>query len=232
MKINHKELERLYKDFLEDIQPITRSECPLPQDFIDYVRNECSTKKKNLIIDHVAQCIYCFEEFKFVLEIVREEEKFINDLQDLIPKRKQRVKNKFRLYTISFRPIWIYGLIFIMGAVLISLLVRNISKEQKYRGNETHEVTLISPKVTTEQKTRLEFKWKEVNKSDYFILEIFDEALHPVWISDKIKVNQITLSEEISDMLSKHKTYYWMVTAYLSDAKTIESRLQEFSISD
>lgn len=232
MKINHKDLKRLYRNYLDDIQPISRANCPSPKDILDCLRNKYSKKKKNLILEHIVQCSYCYEEFKFVQETVRAEEKFIIDLQGLCPEKKQRRKNKFYLQAISFRPVWIYGLILITGAVLVSLLVRNISEEQKYRGNETHAVTLISPTAKTEQKAQLEFKWKDVHKSEYFILEIFDETLYPVWTSDRIKENQVILSKETTDILSKQKPYYWMVTAHLSDGKTIESRLQGFFVSD
>jgi hypothetical protein len=232
MKIKHNSLKKLYKGYLEDQFLGSRDKCPSPQDFIAHLRDACSKKKKNQIIDHVTQCPECLEELKFVLKTIREEEKFISDLKDLIPENKQSKKNKYYPQLISFRPLWIYGLIIISGAVLISHLVRNISQQEKYRGNVARSVTLISPTHKTEQKTQMGFKWEDVQESDYFILEIFDESLYPVWTSDKIKENYARLSEEITGILIKDKIYYWMVTAFLSDGKTIESRLQEFFISD
>ena len=115
---------------------------------------------------------------------------------------------------------------------MISFLVKNISEERKYRGAESRSVMLITPNKKTTLKTQLEFEWEHVQNSDYFILEIFDESLYPIWNSDKITVNHTLLSEEITNRLLKQKTYYWMVTAFLSDGKTIESRLQGLVISD
>jgi hypothetical protein len=165
------------------------------------------------------------------LGIIREEEKFIHDLSTIIKEKNHRKENKFFQFH-SFRPAWIYGFIFIIGVVLISLFVHNISEERKYRGTESQAVTLITPNKKAILKKQLEFEWKHVKNSDYFILEIFDESLYPIWKSDKVTVNHTVLSTEITDRLLKQKTYYWMVTAFLSDGKTIESRLQNFVISD
>jgi len=232
MKIKHNSLKKLYKNYLEDRSHGSRDRCPSPQDFIVYLRDECSKKQKNQIIDHITQCPECLEELNFALKTIREEKKLMSDLKDLIPENKQNNKNKFYPQLISFRPVWIYALIIITGVVLISYLVRNNSEQEKYRGNEAQSLKLISPTHKNEQKTQMGFEWEDVHDSDYFILEIFDESLYPVWTSDKIKENHATLSDEITAMLIKEKPYYWMVTAFLSDGKTIESQLQEFYISE
>ncbi|MGB3862991.1 MAG: hypothetical protein WBF32_04890 [Candidatus Aminicenantaceae bacterium] len=231
MKISHRDLKELYRDYLKDKPPVSRAECPSPQDITDCLRGESSKNRRNRIIDHIFQCAYCHEEFEFALEIIREEEKFIDDLSTIIKENNHGKKKKyFQLH--PFRPAWIYGFIFIIGVVLISLFVHNISEEHKYRGAESYSVTLITPNKKTVLKTQLEFEWKHVQNLDYFILEIFDESLYPIWKSDKITINHTLLSDEITNRLLKQKTFYWMVTAFLSDGKTIESRLQDFVISD
>jgi hypothetical protein len=231
MKISHRDLKELYRDYLEDKPPVSRAKCPSPQDITDCLRGESSNNRRNQIIDHIFQCVYCQKEFEFALEIIREEEKFIHDLGTIIKEKNHRKKNKFfQLH--PFRPAWIYSIIFIIGIILISLFVQNISEEIKYRGAESHSVTLVTPNKKTILKTQIEFEWKHVQNSDYFILEIFDESLYPIWKSNKITINHTLLSEEITTRLLIQKTYYWMVTAFLSDGKKIESRLQDFVIFD
>jgi len=231
MKISHKDLKELYMEYLEDIPSFSRVECPSPQDITACLRGEQSKSKRNRIIDHIFQCADCHNEFELILEIIRKEKRFIHDLSTIVQEKTQRKKNKlFQLH--PFRPAWIYGFLFIMGVVFISIFVHNISEERKYRGAESHSVTLITPYKKVILKKQLEFEWKHVQNSDYFILEIFDDTLHPIWKSDKISVNHTVLSKEITDIILKQKLYYWMVTAFLSDGKTIESRLQEFVISD
>jgi len=231
MKINRKDLKELYMDYLEDKPSVPRAKCPSPQDITACLRGGSSVNKRNRIIDHVFQCADCHKEFELILELVREEKSLIHDLNTIIQEKKQRrAKKSFRFLT--FRPAWIYGFIFVIGVVLISMLVHNISEERKYRGAESHSVTLITPNKKVALEKQLEFKWNHVQNSDYYILEIFDESLSPIWESDHITVNHASISETITNKLLKQKRYYWMVTAFLSDGKTIESRLQDFVISD
>ncbi len=231
MKISHKDLKELFKSYLEDRIPSSRAECPLPRDITACLRAESSKKKREQIIDHVFQCAFCRQEFEFVLETIREEKKLINDLSTIIKGKRHSKENKtFRLF--PFRFSWLYSLILITGIVLITILLKNISEEHKYRSSEFPSVTLITSNKKTIQKKQPKFEWEYVQNSDYYILEIFDESLYPIWESDKITANHTVLSKEITNRLLEQKTYYWMVTAFLSDGRTIESRLQDFRFSE
>jgi hypothetical protein len=231
MKINRKDLKELYRDYLEDNPPVSRAKCPSPQDITACIRGKGSKKTRAQIIDHIFQCGYCREEFHFILETIREEKNFIHDLSTIIQERGLRKKDKINPL-FPLRLSWLYSLILMIGLVMITFLVKNISEERKYRGGNSQLLMLISPKKNTSLGKQLKFEWRPVQKSDYYILEIFDEALYPIWNSDKITVNHTLLPEKITNTLKEQKTHYWMVTAFLSDGKTIESRLQKFTISD
>jgi hypothetical protein len=231
MKISCKVLKDLYRDYLEDQQPVSRSECPSPQDITTSIRGKSSKKRTDQLIDHIFQCPYCLEEFQFALETIREEKNFINALSTIIQKKELRKKNRTD-QIFPLRLSWLYSLILIIGVIIITFLVKNISEESKYRGGDAHSIMLVKPKTNTPPEKQLKFEWRYVQNSDYYILEIFDEALYPIWKSDKITANHIVLSETIMNTLKKQKTHYWMVTAFRSDGKTIESRLQDFTISD
>jgi hypothetical protein len=231
MKITHEDLKEIYRDYLEDKPTASRTKCPSPQIITACLRGESSKKRRNKIINHIFKCICCQEEFELILELVREEKRFIHDLDIIIKEKKHRKEKKLFPFQ-AFRPAWIYGFILVIGVVLVSIFVQNISEERKYRGAESNFLTLITPnkKVTIEKQH--EFKWNQVQNSEYYILEIFDESLYPIWESAQIKENHKVLSKEITEKLLIQKKYYWMVTAFLSDGKTIESRLQDFMISD
>jgi hypothetical protein len=231
MKISHKDLKELYRSYLEDELPVSRDKCPLPEDIAAWLRGEISKKRRHQIIDHIFHCVYCHEEFEFALETIREEKKFIHDVDTIFQEIKHKKENKFFQF-FPFRLSWLYSLILITGVVLITLLVKNITQEHKYRGSESNSVILISPNKNAILKAQLRFEWKDIQNADYYILEIFDESLYPAWESDKIIVNNTLIPEEIINKFVKKKSYYWMVTAVLSDGKTFESRLQNFIISD
>jgi hypothetical protein len=231
MKINNKDIKELYRSYLEEKLPVSRTQCPSPQDITACLRGESSRKRRYQIIDHVLQCSYCHKEYEFALETIREERKFIHELGSIIQENRNK-KEKKLIYLFTFRPSWLYTLILIAGVVLITLLVKNITEEHKYRGSEAPSIILINPNKKTNQKAQLKFEWEDIRISDYYIIEIFDESLYPIWTSEKITTNNTLLSEEITNKFLKNKTYFWMVTAFLSDGKKIESQLQEFMISD
>jgi hypothetical protein len=231
MKISHKDINELYKKYLEDKIPISRAKCPSPEEIAVCLRGEGSNKRRDQIIDHIFSCVFCYEEFEFALGTIREEGKFIHDLETIIQKGKYKKETKFSQF-FPVRLSWLYSLVLITGVVLITLLVKNLTEEHKYRGAESKSVMLISPTKKTTLKAQIEFEWIDVQNSEYYIVEIFDESLYPIWKSNKITANSTLLSEEISSRFLLPKTYYWMVTAFLLDGKTIESRLKDFVITD
>lgn len=231
MKINHKDIKGLFKSYLEDRLPVSRAKCPLPDDITACIRGESTKKRRNQIIDHVLHCAYCHEEFEFALGIIRGEEKFIKDLGSIVQEKKKSRKKEY-LQFFPFRPSWLHSLILITVVVMLTLLVKDMTEERKYRGSETLSITLITPNKKATLRYQLKFEWEDIQNSDYYILEVFDESLYPIWKSDKITVNYTLLSQEITNRFLIHKTYYWMITAFLTDGKTIESKLQDFRISD
>lgn len=231
MKINHKDIKGLLRSYLEDRFPVSRAKCPLPDDITAFLRGKISKKRRNQIIDHIFHCAYCHEEFEFALKIIREEEKFINDLRTIV-KEKEISKEKKHLQFFPFRPSWLHSLILITVVAMLTLLVKNITEERKYRGADTLSIALVTPNQKVTLRNQLKFEWVDIQNSDYYILEVFDESLYPIWKSNKITVNSTQLSKEITNRFLKHKTYYWMITAILRDGKIIESRLQDFRISD
>jgi hypothetical protein len=151
MKISHKDLEGLYKSYLEDRLPVSRAKCPSPQDITACLRGEGLKNRRNRIIDHIFQCAYCHEEFEFILKTIREEKKFIHDLSSITKEKKLREKNKFFYQLLPLHPAWMYGLIFITGVVMISLLVKNISEERinlNSNGNMSKTQIILSSKFS------------------------------------------------------------------------------------
>ena len=231
MKISHKDIKGLFRNYLKDRFPVSRAKCPLPEDITACLRGNISKKRRNQIIDHIFNCAYCHEEFEFAFKILREEEKFINDLSTIVKEKKRSEEKKYFQF-FPFRQSWLYSLILIIAVAMLTLLVKDMTEERRYRGANALSITLVTPDQKVILRNQLKFEWENIQNSDYYILEVFDESLYPIWKSNKITVNSTLLSKEITNRLIKHKTYYWMITAILRDGKSIESRLQDFRISD
>ncbi|UCC40681.1 MAG: hypothetical protein JSV96_04340, partial [Candidatus Aminicenantes bacterium] len=105
-------------------------------------------------------------------------------------------------------------------------------EKREYRGTNSKQIHLIEPINKKCSKSSLIFKWNFVKNSEYYVLELFDDTLYPVWKSQKIFKAQATLPLEISNRLKKDKAYFWMVIAFLNHGKKIESRLEKFTLTD
>jgi len=240
MKIKHNDLKKLYKAYIMDHIPQSRKDCPHPKEIINFFRLKLSENKKIKLIDHITTCCYCAQEFDFILQTLREQEKLNEEIANLLrsknfkkelEKRLKRDVPKLAKLKRIFFPVlsWKYILPFLMAAIIISVfIIFQKPEEIGYRDEYIPQINLIEPINGKYIKFSSVFKWTEIKNSAYYILEIFDETLYPVWESDKILKNHLILPKEEAKKLIKNKSYFWMVTAFLSDGKKIESNLEEF----
>jgi len=242
MRSKYSYLIKLYEAYIDKKIFFRKNKCPTPNEILKCLRLESSKKQKIKIIDHLAQCFYCAQEFKFSLEILRSEKKLLHEINKSLANKNEelsnqtesqenlnRKKNQKKLFLqLSLK----YVCMLIISIIIISLasiLILKNSENNKYRGISSSPIILIEPNKKKVFKSTLLFKWSEIKESNYYIVELFNEALFPIWKSDKIFENQTSLSDEISKKLTENKTYFWMVTAYLSSGKNIESELEEFT---
>ena len=72
------------------------------------------------------------------------------------------------------------------------------------------------------------FRWHKVLQAKIYQMEIFDESLRPLWRSPQIADLTYALPPEIEDKIQRNKTYFWMITAFISDNTKKESSLGSF----
>ena len=243
MKINNKELKILYKVHLAEKKPLSRKDCPSPKEIIKFVRFETSNKKKEKILDHLLNCSFCAKEFEFILEILRYEKKLNQEIDKFMEKSFTKKRNekkiskskKIRLpfyAQIRWKNVSIAAGSIVLFFLIIAPFIFKNHEKHEYRGGTPFEIMVIQPTGKIYTKSSLVFKWENMSNSDYFILEIFDNALNPIFKSNKIYKNQSILPDKIIKMLSGKKTYFWMVTAFFSNGEKIESRLEEFAMAE
>ena len=103
--------------------------------------------------------------------------------------------------------------------------------QKEYRSIYQKSIRLIQPLNDKYSKSSLIFEWEETKNADYYLLELFDQSLMPIWKSKKIHKTKIFLTQKILDDLKENKMYFWMVTAYFPDGKKIESRIEDFILT-
>lgn len=244
MKIKNEDLIKLYKAHIEVNIPHSRKRCPPSKKIISFFKSKTSERQKSRLIDHITKCSSCAQEFEFILQIHREKKKLINEIGKLLQSReniaaiKKREGNKItyiskkrKLFFPRLSSKYILPLVGVAIIISTSLVFQNLRKKE-YRGPDYSQVRLIEPINGKYSKSLLVFKWNKFKNSEFYIIELFDESLYQLWKSNKISKNQAILPAEIAKKLNINKTYFWMVTAFLSDGRKIESEIEEFILID
>jgi len=118
----------------------------------------------------------------------------------------------------------------VLAAGLTLYVIINGGLEQKFRGTEIDYIKLIQPKHNKATKAPIVFHWRKIENAEYYILELFDNTLFPIWKSKKIPENRIQLPNDIMESLSPGKSYYWFITGFFLGDGKIESSLEQFQI--
>jgi hypothetical protein len=240
MKIKHKDLQQLYKNFIMENIPDSQKDCPPSKEIINFFRAKLSEKQKTKIIDHITHCYYCAQEFEFILQTLRYEGKLNEEIGNLIRSENDKTTLKTRAKKIplnsgkkqkKFIPVlsWKYALLPFAALLIISALIFfPHSEKEEFRGGNLNQVQLVEPVDGKYSKSQLVFRWNEVKETDYYMLELFDETLLPVWKNNRISKNRALLPTELVKKLSINKTYLWTVTAFFPDGRRVESDIEEF----
>jgi len=129
-------------------------------------------------------------------------------------------------------PAWKYATVLIPTILLISFAITFLfktSERSQLRGKSNNYIKL-EPTINKMTPKEINFRWSEIPTSEYYVLEIFDKTLYPLWQSNKIIKNKASPPMELLNRLSRDESYFWMVTAFLPDGTKIESSLADFTI--
>jgi hypothetical protein len=235
MRIDSDNLKALYQAYVRSKTPSSTKGCPSPKKMIRLLRSKSSDKEATEIVDHISRCSSCFCEFEFLLEVLRKEKDFIQEVEQMFPGRETcqgRKGNRQKIF--GLRMDWRTAF-FLASFVLVGFLIAKLvifRTPEKYRTGSLARVELLQPVEQTISKSSLVFKWEDVRDSEYYVLELFDQALSPIWKSEKIAKNSAVLPEELAKTLEINRSYFWMVTASITHGEKITSRLVEFVLRE
>jgi len=240
MRIDTDGLKAAYQDYVRHKTPSSLKDCPSPKKIVRLLRSGSSDKEATKIIDHISRCSFCFSEFEFLLEVFRQEKDFIQEVKKSLPNNDRSGRRKeprqkslgLRLDWRAFIPrfSWRAALLLAGFGLATFFMAKSFifRPSEKYRTGSLAGIKLVKPVGENIPKAALVFKWKKVNGSNYYTVELFDQSLAPVWNSEKITEEFAILPKELATILEVNRPYFWMVTAYLTNGEKISSRLEKF----
>jgi len=239
MKINTDELKKLYRAYISENIPLSRRRCPSTKKILKLFTSNLSEKQKIKTIDHISHCYPCSQEFEFILNTKRQEKKLIDEIGNLLHPEAGATssiidaKKRYRFFypRLSWKFISLLASLTIITASLFVIIFLFNQHQKEYRSIYQKSIRLIQPLNDKYSKSSLIFEWEETKNADYYLLELFDQSLMPIWKSKKIHRNKIFLTQKILDDLKENNMYFWMVTAYFPDGKKIESRIEDFILT-
>ena len=228
MKMDLNSLKEFYQAYVASKIPANRKNCPSPRALIKTIEPSGTYRKKRKLIDHISKCSYCKEEFFLVLKVNNHENLMFFNIKDTFQRSDLDVNPIDSILTpsliIKYASI-IIGLFLITFSLFI-IKEKDVSLNNLRRRNQI--VQLTNPDNLHILPYPLIFKWREFPNAKYYILELFDDTLLPVWTSPKIMKSKLQLPDEILASLKNNMNYYWMISAFSTTEKIAESDLAGF----
>ena len=194
--------------------------CPSSRELVDSFAPSASNRLKSNIIDHISECPKCREAFEMLVSITE---------CDLAKQHSLGIHHhSFQLLFARLSSL-IVGCLLIFVSILIIAPRNDISHQFR---EETTNIVLEYPTVSHNIADLLIFRWNPYAPARYYILELFDDALLPVWTSSKTEDLHIQVPEETRSFLQPGKAYFWMITAYSETDIIKESNLVRFVIRE
>jgi hypothetical protein len=229
MKSENDDLRAIYRAYAASHKPLRRKHCPSVRTIANSFDPGASRRKKKRIIDHLSECSYCREEFDlfFRLQTVP-----WNAQQPSASLKTAGPDDLPQAAGPRVFPLWRYAALVLGFGLIVSTLMIFFQRWEPYEVQRTEgpRIVLVSPGAAQAVSKELLFRWKGLPSAQQYILELFNEALLPVWVSPPLHDRHAQLPDDIRRKIRPGTSYFWMITAYSGQAKIGESKLASFKI--
>jgi hypothetical protein len=231
MNLKDDDLKRFYRSFINSRSPENRRECPSLEELVSFFESRGRTGKKLKIVDHVTNCSACAQEFEFLLELQRYQEKIASQVRECRPAKRffhsipASVEGAHLLWRLSSVLV---GMILVVTSIVT--ILQNWGPRSETRAMRS-SLTLIQPAPEQSIAPPMLFKWKRLEGAETYVLELFNEALLSVWKSPEIALTQLVLPPDVVEHLQPGQRYFWLITAFSDGEKVAESDLSQFMVT-
>jgi len=225
MKNDHERLKELYTRRILRGETGHDQKCPREQEIFLFFDPGTPRKGKLETVDHISNCPSCARLFQFLVELNREQNELATALKTVSKKN-----NPAFPFTLPWRQLLIPVIsLMLVAAISMVIFLGRGGREPGLHRTAGTQIHLFEPQGEISVES-IVFRWEKHAEAESYILEICNEAMLPVWRSEKILSTEFVLPPAVTANLAKGKSHFWMVTAYSQQGKIGESSLLKFSI--
>ena len=235
MNIHDEYLKAAYRSYLDGLCRGSRKDCPPTADLIRFFSIGPQRRFKARVLDHVAGCGFCADEFEILMDMDRDARAFSTEVERL--RKAEKHDERFRLnrgFIILSR--WLFagvGLAVVLAGILTlaTRLIKPPFDADPYRSADSSALILECPRGPVNGHSTLVFRWRSPDRKpgDAYVVGLFDDSLRQFWISPPIEDLNMILPEEVQTILVPRRKYFWMVESR-SGSSGAESDLELFII--
>ena len=211
-------------------KPASRQDCPSPKRMIRLLSSRSSAREGSKLIDHISLCSDCAGEYGFLTEALRSERVLVGDIENWLGSGQKAEPRRPHLLRYSWGLASLLAAFFIVGFIVLRLVI--LRSPERYRAASEAGVALLEPVEQKVSRQSLVFRWQPVQGVERYVVEVFDEALSPVWKSPPLFETRIVPPDQVARGLAPRKSYFWLVSAFLPSGEKWLSPLEEFTLKD
>lgn len=226
MKKFEKRLQELARTDPELQHPVSRENCPSPEDLSCSFEPDCPPELKTSIINHVSDCPACRREF----ELLRGARQLINSLE----KKFAPPKSSFLGKRISFfglaLPWWKMVSAFVTLMAIISIFYlefNHLNSLKEERKIAAAEKVILYEEVSWPQPAAIRLGWKSAGDGLFYRVEVYDQNMYLLWQSPLISENRLELPGSVLDSLKDNQHFFWQLIIYSGGNKVMESEVRK-----
>lgn len=221
-----KKLKHLFQSQSASSGPVSRLNCPSPEELSFSFEPDCPPETKIRIIDHVFSCPACRREF----ELLRGARQLINRLEKKAPPQKAGLLNrKISIFGLVF-PWWkmasaLLAVFFVLSLVYLGLNYLSSMKEE--RQTESADQLVLREEVSWPRPAAVKLTWKPAGEGLFYRVEVYDQNLYLLWRSPRTHENSLELPEAVLDSLKDYQYFFWQLLIYSGENRLLESPVRK-----
>jgi hypothetical protein len=245
MTMKTDDLRGLYRAYVRGQEPSRKGRCLGPWRWKDICDPRTSEARKDKLIEHITRCPDCLRKFELILDAERAKKALVEEIGGLVgraagpgdagPQKEESARERpHRRPAFPWKFAAVFAALVVMAAGLALVLTRDRgvpAATEITRGDQGLEIRLLRPIDAVKRRSGLEFAWTASIPLADFRIDLYDEALAPLWRSSSLAESRGTLPTEVFNALQNGKIYVWMASGRLPSGRRVESRFGTFRLA-